>query len=778
MMSDKKITTITGDNVPIEHKRQVHQAALSYNSLKLKVLPAQINGKGLPPKKTGVGFNSGAVNRNKINDWFNADDGAFAGWNISLPCGGPNDVMVLDLDVKGKSNGIEIFDQWVLSSGEEIPSTPMYVTPSGGRNYIFKWDDRLKDTTKSKLGIDLRSGIKTQCKSHVILPPSRINRVHYEWVLSPQETAIAKMPEWLITKLIGEGFGSAPPISVTKGAGRGNENVKQDDLEDQVSLEQCERMLNAIDPNDLEYDEWLKVGMAINTQHPGSDGLDLWDEWSQRGTRYKAGECHKRWKGFGDFGTVRIGTLFYYAKKHDWEPDEKDVQNKVGNALEDINRCYPLVKIGNKVRMTETDKEGNIHPYTITDVKLLHENKKVMVGQKDKAKLVNPVEIWKGWEKRREFEGVGLYPPPMKLPDGFMNLWFGFAVEPLEGDVKPFLDFVRDVLCCGNEKYTTWVLDWVAQMVQEPGKKTGTCLVLRGKEGTGKNTFTDTVGKFFKPANFCHMVDTDHFVNKFNNHLLQSVFLVANEAMWSGNHKEANKLKGIITESYLTIELKGIDSFSAPNSTRIAILTNEDWSISAGKESRRFMALHVSSKYKGNTAYWKTLHDWIDKNLSQLLHYFQYRQITSNLRQALETDELREQRSVTAERNVTDADEILVYLLHDGIAEVAPENSEWGGRFIWSNSFINQHYTIQFPKKASTQFPANVKRALKNGGYNPKTVQMFICGKNHRVMLLPESPSVLAEALANRLACAPEELEVAGEWRTWTSRLAGGESRT
>lgn len=71
-------------------------------------------------------------------------------------------------------------------------------------------------------------------------------------------------------------------------------------------------ILNAIDPAALAYDEWLAVGMAIH--HEGGTAQD-WDAWSQRDTsRYRAGECARKWAGFNGSG-VTAGTLVEYAKR-------------------------------------------------------------------------------------------------------------------------------------------------------------------------------------------------------------------------------------------------------------------------------------------------------------------------------------------------------------------------------------------------------------------------------------------------------------------------------
>ncbi|WP_349669986.1 PriCT-2 domain-containing protein, partial [Lacrimispora sp.] len=44
-------------------------------------------------------------------------------------------------------------------------------------------------------------------------------------------------------------------------------------------------VLNHIDPSDLEYQDWINVGMAL--QHEGYS-VDVWDRWSMNDQRYHA----------------------------------------------------------------------------------------------------------------------------------------------------------------------------------------------------------------------------------------------------------------------------------------------------------------------------------------------------------------------------------------------------------------------------------------------------------------------------------------------------------
>ena len=89
-------------------------------------------------------------------------------------------------------------------------------------------------------------------------------------------------------------------------------------------------MLDAISP-DCSYDEWLKVGMAL--KHEGAD-VSVWDDWSRRGSKYKQGECQRKWKSFKSDG-VTGGTLYHIAASYGYSPPNDDTEYDIHNLLLD-----------------------------------------------------------------------------------------------------------------------------------------------------------------------------------------------------------------------------------------------------------------------------------------------------------------------------------------------------------------------------------------------------------------------------------------------------------
>ncbi len=75
-------------------------------------------------------------------------------------------------------------------------------------------------------------------------------------------------------------------------------------------------LLSYIDPSTLNYQEWVNVGMGL--KESGYSASD-WDDWSRGDSRYRPGECEKKWETFhGCAEPVTGGTIVQMAKERGW----------------------------------------------------------------------------------------------------------------------------------------------------------------------------------------------------------------------------------------------------------------------------------------------------------------------------------------------------------------------------------------------------------------------------------------------------------------------------
>ena len=79
-------------------------------------------------------------------------------------------------------------------------------------------------------------------------------------------------------------------------------------------------ILDGIYPSELDYQEWITIGMALKEE--GYTAVD-WDRWSQRDpARYHSGECFRKWNSFrGSAEPVTAGTIVQIAQDHRCMPN-------------------------------------------------------------------------------------------------------------------------------------------------------------------------------------------------------------------------------------------------------------------------------------------------------------------------------------------------------------------------------------------------------------------------------------------------------------------------
>lgn len=84
------------------------------------------------------------------------------------------------------------------------------------------------------------------------------------------------------------------------------------------------QLLEYIPASSLDYQEWVNVGMAL--KHEGLT-CDIWDSWSRSDSRYKSGECARKWKTFREDASTIVtgGTIYELAKRYGYKPEEVKV---------------------------------------------------------------------------------------------------------------------------------------------------------------------------------------------------------------------------------------------------------------------------------------------------------------------------------------------------------------------------------------------------------------------------------------------------------------------
>jgi len=187
-----------------------------------------------------------------------------------------------------------------------------------------------------------------------------------------------------------------------------------------------------------------------------------------------------------------------------------------------------------------------------------------------------------------------VFEPGLDAGARWFNMWRGFAVKPADTPDHPMVERWKEHLLeniCGNEKLLAdWLTGWFAHLVQKPYEKPLVAVVFRGGKGTGKNALVERVSRLLGG----HAMTTSrrrYLVGNFTSHLQRCLLFVLDEAFWSGDKEAEGVVKDLVTGTEHLIELKGKESFTVRNLTRVVVIGNEEWLVPASEDERRWRSL-------------------------------------------------------------------------------------------------------------------------------------------------------------------------------------------
>ena len=171
------------------------------------------------------------------------------------------------------------------------------------------------------------------------------------------------------------------------------------------------------------------------------------------------------------------------------------------------------------------------------------------------------------------------------------------------------LNFIKEVWASNNEDQYEYLINWFAGVIQ--GKKNQTLLYVKTvTEGIGKSTVTDFLRFHVLGTNLCEQSPSTPLLTG-NNSLLYGKMLVVFEELKKASKNEwemiSSCLKEWITSDVIQFNQKYLVPFTSNNINNYIVNCNSE-SI-RGADGRRYFLCDLSTKYKGDTDFWKNLHD-------------------------------------------------------------------------------------------------------------------------------------------------------------------------
>jgi len=272
-------------------------------------------------------------------------------------------------------------------------------------------------------------------------------------------------------------------------------------------------------------------------------------------------------------------------------------------------------KIINKALFTIETSSDDIILLPVSKFKTAYEHLKYTDYSKTPP-TPNPFIVkWLTDECIRQYEDMGVYPPPKQCPKNMFNLWKPFAIakytddyEKNEEGLQKYLNHIK-ILCGNDQNVADYIVKWFAQMFQYPAVKTIVPTFISG-EGAGKGSLIELKERMMGTQKVMSTTTPSRDVwGNFNSVMSDSFLVNLNEMSKKETVDAEGKIKGLITDPKLFINKKGIDSYNINSFHRFIITTNNEDPISTKKGDRRNLIIRSSDEKCGDMEYFKDLHE-------------------------------------------------------------------------------------------------------------------------------------------------------------------------
>lgn len=172
------------------------------------------------------------------------------------------------------------------------------------------------------------------------------------------------------------------------------------------------------------------------------------------------------------------------------------------------------------------------------------------------------------------------------------------------GAVEKFREILSLIGTADQQKYITF---WLAQLIQQPFTKPGTCLIITGEKRTGKDTPFDFFGKYVIGGDYSrnYTCGGSQYFEKHDTGRMNMFLCKIEEANRNTFLKNADKFKSLITAEDETFNDKGKRAVTVASYTRNVLTTNgAACPVEMSDGEQRFLIASISSARKHDIKYW------------------------------------------------------------------------------------------------------------------------------------------------------------------------------
>lgn len=399
-----------------------------------------------------------------------------------------------------------------------------------------------------------------------------------------------------------------------------------------------------------DYDTWLKFMITLinlsNKHHISQRKCQgLLHDFSKKSVKYNENDIDE-WidTNFNKFWNNEENKLGWsYLKETCIQQDDYDYYDKqIAKSYKTLkNKLEQMVfKCMNPVGFLRVNKnellDDNTQPYqflTRQQLKTAYEDW-IYWEFDDKKKTYIKKSFIDEWCKdplKQTFERIVFKPYHLneELSKQYFNIYEGIRAELLEPCrnyelIQPILNHILSVMTDNNKEFFDWYIQYLANLIQNPTKKSGVIVVFQGKQGCGKNIIIDAIANGILGPKLSISTSNPERVllGNFNACALNKIFGVMNE-MGSDIYNCIDKLKDLATAPAMILEKKGIDGISVDNYINLTGTTNNTNPINISVDDRRIVWFECNNEKVGDEDYFNKLAQVLENDncISAFYHY-------------------------------------------------------------------------------------------------------------------------------------------------------------
>ena len=183
-------------------------------------------------------------------------------------------------------------------------------------------------------------------------------------------------------------------------------------------------------------------------------------------------------------------------------------------------------------------------------------------------------------------------------PPDVYNIFKGFqskmpkdAPATLHDGVKIFLDHIS-LLCNHDEETTEYLIDYIADMFQNPQTLPTIAIVMKSKQGLGKDLMINYLEKMMGEEYVFRTSDIGRDIfGTFNPAVRGKLLVQFNELQGKDGFTHKERFKDFITADKLNINEKNVKQFTIKNSIRPFVFSNAMTPVEIPVDDRRFVVI-------------------------------------------------------------------------------------------------------------------------------------------------------------------------------------------